>query len=315
MATWLGAHIPAGDAAGVYGGSGSRLLHGDYRMDNLVFAADSCSVVIGVLDWELASLGDPRADLAYLCLPFHLPATGLLRPFSLLGDRRSDGIPTERELMAAYYSDAQPSSPSEGEWVFFLALGLFRMACIASGVFARAVQGNAVGETAREFEGVVSVLSSEALRMASTHADAAKGVESVPSIMGFRLCELGQELLKKLRDFNRRHVAPTEKELLLHYQTSDGKWPTRGEKWRRHPLIDSLIARAKAEGLWNLWVTVEVERRLKTAFPDWPWNELLPHGRALSQVSYMYLAMESGRFVFTPLLINWCDALRSCHLK
>ena len=270
-----------------------------------MFAPDSCSVVVGVLDWELSSLGDPRADLAYFCLPLHLPPVGVLRPFSLLGDGKSEGVPEEKELTSAYYSDHRLPPPRGDEWVFFLALGLLRMACIASGVFARAVQGNAVGETARDFESVVSVLCREALRLVLTLTGSQKDYHSIPQQVGFKLCELGQQLLRKLRDFNRTHVAPAEKELLLHYQTSDGQWPSRGERWRRHPLIDALIARAKAVGLWNLWVTVEVEGRLRARFPEWPWEELLPHGRALSQVSYVRLAMESGRSVYTPLLINW----------
>ena len=289
----------------MYGGSGPRLLHGDFRIDNLVFASHSCSVVVGVLDWELASLGDPRADLAYLCLPFHLPPVGVLRPFSSLGGSKSEGVPEEKQLLSAYYSETRLPPPSEEEWVFFLALGLFRTACIASGVFARAVQGNAVGETAKDFEGMATVLSRVAIRLTTGRSDALDRAYNISQHMGFKLCKRGQLLLGKLRDFNRSHVAPVERELLLHYQTSDGKWPCRGERWRRHPLIGDLIARAKEAGLWNLWVTSEIEGRLKAAFPEWPWDKLLPHGRALSQASYMHIAMESGRYIYTPLLINW----------
>ena len=68
----LAARVPASDADPC----ATRISHGDYRLDNLVFDGARCDRVVAVLDWELSTLGDPLADLAYSCLPYHLPKVG-----------------------------------------------------------------------------------------------------------------------------------------------------------------------------------------------------------------------------------------------
>jgi aminoglycoside phosphotransferase (APT) family kinase protein len=140
LADWLPRNIPeAGDDETV-------ICHGDFRFDNMMFHA-SQPRVIAIFDWELSTLGHPLADLAYFCMPYHLPAnvSGMR---GLIGLDLADlGIPSEDELLAAY---CERSGRSEvPNWSYFLAFSLFRMAAILQGVAARAVQGNASSADAR----------------------------------------------------------------------------------------------------------------------------------------------------------------------
>lgn len=133
---WLPAHVPAEDA--------TALVHGDYRLDNLLFHADRPQV-LAVLDWELATLGHPLADLAYTCMVYHLRL-----PDGYLGGVAGRvGIPTEAELVDEYCRH----SGREGiaDWSFFLAFSLFRYAAIVQGVHYRGLAGNASSERASAY--------------------------------------------------------------------------------------------------------------------------------------------------------------------
>ncbi len=129
---WLEKNLPATAAA--------TLAHGDFRLGNLVFDQHQ-PVVRAVLDWELSTLGDPLGDLAYCCLPYHLPVEGQ-NSKGLLGlDLKQLGIPREEELLAAY--GAATGRSGIGDWTFYLVFSLFRLIAILQGVYARALQGNA----------------------------------------------------------------------------------------------------------------------------------------------------------------------------
>jgi alkylation response protein AidB-like acyl-CoA dehydrogenase len=185
------------------------------------------------------------------------------------------------------------------------------MSCIASGIYSRSVLGNAVGGAlASQMLEMVPLLSGVALELIAA-IDAAPGAVEQ---MGFPLCETGRRMLRRLRKFNQDFAIPAEKEVLTHYHVSEGVWPSRGNRWRRHRMIDELIAEARKLGLWNLWVSPVLARQLTTEFPAWPWDRLLPHGQALSAVSYAYIAMESGRCSLTPVLIN-CAAPDSGNME
>ncbi len=153
---WLGANIPQNDE--------TTLVHGDYRIDNLMFSADSHEKpkAIGVLDWELSTLGHPLSDLAYACMAYHLnlPGRGGLAGV----DVKSLGIPTEDELVAEYRT-LTGRERIEG-WSFFMAFGIFRLAAIAQGVYARSLQGNASSDDASGYGAAVTMLSELACSIA-----------------------------------------------------------------------------------------------------------------------------------------------------
>lgn len=134
---WLPEHIPAGDE--------TTLVHGDYRLDNLVFHPTEPRV-IGVLDWELSTLGHPLADLSYQCMAWRIPPA-LWRGIAGL-DLAALGIPSEAEYVAMY-AKATGRNPAE-HWDFYLAYNLFRMAAILHGVAQRAADGNAAADDAVE---------------------------------------------------------------------------------------------------------------------------------------------------------------------
>ena len=141
---WLPAHIPtqARDASQV------SVVHGDFRLDNMIFHPTEPRV-IAVLDWELSTLGHPLADFSYHCMAWHIPP-GTFRGIAGL-DHAALGIPSEREYVQRYCVRTGRADPDAllADWDFFLAYNLFRLAAIAQGIAKRLVEGTAASAQAR----------------------------------------------------------------------------------------------------------------------------------------------------------------------
>jgi aminoglycoside phosphotransferase (APT) family kinase protein len=144
LLAWLPANLPPS--------AGTVIAHGDYRIGNLIFHPQAPRVV-GVLDWELATLGDPMADVAYSALAWRLDAD------EYMGMRDRDpaalGIPSEQEYLAHYAQVAgrevvgREVASRDGRCMpFHFAFALFRLAVIFEGIAARARQGNANSDDA-----------------------------------------------------------------------------------------------------------------------------------------------------------------------
>jgi len=138
LMAWLPAHIPPAGPA--------RIVHGDYRLDNMIIARDA-PAVLAVLDWELSTLGDPLADFTYHLMQWHMPPDHGTGVGSLLGcDLAALGIPTLADYVASYVVrtglDPRPHLPA------YLAYNFFRLAAIFQGIVGRVRDGTATSEHA-----------------------------------------------------------------------------------------------------------------------------------------------------------------------
>jgi len=142
---WLPAHIPAS----ARDDSQVSVVHGDFRLDNLVFDASEPRI-IAVLDWELSTIGHPLADFSYHCMSWHIPQ-GSFRGIGGL-DHRALGIPTEDEYVRRYCERTGRPDPDAvmADWNFYLAYNLFRIAGILQGIAKRVETGTASSAQARQ---------------------------------------------------------------------------------------------------------------------------------------------------------------------
>jgi aminoglycoside phosphotransferase (APT) family kinase protein len=135
---WLPAHIPPGarDENRV------SIVHGDFRLDNLMFHATEPRV-IAVLDWELSTLGHPLADFSYHCMAWHIPHAASRGIGGL--DLAALGIPSEEEYIRRYCKRTGFTTPQElkADWNFYMAYNLFRIAAILQGIAKRVEAGTA----------------------------------------------------------------------------------------------------------------------------------------------------------------------------
>ncbi|MBE2263407.1 MAG: phosphotransferase [Burkholderiaceae bacterium] len=144
LMAWLPANIPARGRDD----SMVSIVHGDYRLDNLMFHATEPRV-IAVLDWELSTLGHPLADFSYHCMAWHIPP-GAFRGLGGL-DVASLGIPTESEYIRMYCDRTGLATPEDlkADWNFYLAYNMFRIAAILQGIAKRVEAGTASSAQAR----------------------------------------------------------------------------------------------------------------------------------------------------------------------
>jgi acyl-CoA dehydrogenase len=331
LAAWLRSHIPPGN-----GPVRPTLVHGDYRLDNLIFDPATLAgetptpAVSAVLDWELASVGGhPAADLAYACLPYHLPPGVPALP--TLPTPLPAGVPTEKEFVGSYFAALAGGQtilhpPPPLEWAFWVALALFRAAAILSGVGARAALGNAASARAAEVggEAVVLALAQRALEVIDKaqrggggggSGGGRRGAPGGPSATnpppphpGLGPSPRAAALLKKLDAFMNEHVRPVDAAVAAH-AAGPGRWGVVRE-------IEAAKTAAIAAGLWNLWLPADLAPKIRAAlaslsphpplppgFPDW--DALL--GPGLTNLEYAHAAGRMGALPWSAEAFN-CSA-------
>jgi len=165
---WLSARLPAD--------RGGRIVHGDYKVDNILFHPSERRV-LAVLDWELATIGDPLADFAYHLMAWHLESD-LFRGWA--GENLTAlGIPSERSYADAYA--ARTGIDQDTDWRFYLVFSMFRLAAILQGIARRAEAGNAADSDAADVGRRAVPVAQRAWQLANSQAAAQRGRPSPPA--------------------------------------------------------------------------------------------------------------------------------------
>ena len=141
---WLPKNIPDDDE--------TTIVHGDYRLDNMILKNNE---VIGILDWELSTLGHPIADFSYHCLSWRTQEA-----FWDQAKLKELGIPSEREYMEMYCENS--GKDLSNNWEFYMAFNMFKIAGILQGILGRVRDGTAASKHAEERGNMVFPLSEAA---------------------------------------------------------------------------------------------------------------------------------------------------------
>uniref|UniRef100_A0A8D2GYQ0 Acyl-CoA dehydrogenase family member 10 n=1 Tax=Urocitellus parryii TaxID=9999 RepID=A0A8D2GYQ0_UROPR len=255
---WLPVHLPSQQR--------TTVVHGDFRLDNLLFHPDKPEV-LAVLDWELSTLGDPLADVAYSCLAHYLPPS-----FPILRGQASSATAEQSGKLAEFVANLA--------WDFAVKEG-FR-------VFKEMPASKPLRRSYHTWAGSQSLLSPKGRRSYSSVPGAfpAHASKTALIISPEGLSPPVRELYDRLQRFMEQRVYPVEPELQRHQASAD--------RWSPSPLIEDLKEKAKAEGLWNLFLPLEIDPEKK-------------YGAGLTNMEYAHLCEVMGMSLYAPEIFN-CSA-------
>ncbi|KAF2289147.1 hypothetical protein GH714_029112 [Hevea brasiliensis] len=332
LSDWLLQHIPPEDSSGASAG----LVHGDFRIDNVVFHPTE-DRVIGILDWELSTLGNQMSDVAYSCLAYiadmNLHNEQLGKGFELTGI--PEGIPSQGNIWQntalhlsskslLFHKNGLLGKPWPANvWKFYVAFALFRGASILAGVHSRWIMGNATGgERARNAGNHANGLIDSAWAFIARKSvlphhppsdpiaqdyitqfggeNEVRGLSEVNGrfIPGKKVLELRKKLIRFMED----HIYPLENEFYKLAQSSS--------RWKVHPEEERLKELAKKRDFGTYGYLAERARKLifdgsNYAISNDAHNQLL--GAGLSNLEYGYLCEIMGCSVWAPQVFN-CGA-------
>ena len=202
-----------------------------------------------VVDWELATLGDPLFDLAYFCM------------FQLFAEMPA-GVPSDSDLLLRYCRAVQMEVPSEDEWSLLLALSCFKVSAILHGVVARASAGNASGSAGSSSK-IAASLSMQCTATSSIGLELLRCSRSItPSVRiprhwSFLAVDVrphAKEILTKLQCFIAHHVAPVAYKILDEQDAAartamEQKSLLDGGRWPASTKLEVLKRKARGENL------------------------------------------------------------------
>ncbi|XP_071947179.1 acyl-CoA dehydrogenase family member 11-like [Antedon mediterranea] len=269
---WLPDNIPK-DA------KNACIVHGDFRLDNLVFH-ERIPSVIAVLDWELSTLGNPFADIAYNCLPYIWPKNMPLTIYdqnSTVSDLSSiAGIHSHENYVKLYCKFRMIPHPIPN-WYFYQVLAFFKSMSISRGVYARRVLGNASSDLASNLQDSVTNLANTAMDLVRSYE--MDNYSDLPILQTQPMSAKGRKILEEVKEFINQHVYPAEQ--IYYQQLKESATP-----WTVIPVMEQLKAKARKAGLWNLF---------------------LPGVSGISVLEYAYMAEEMGRSPIASEVFN-CSA-------
>uniref|UniRef100_A0A914CLP6 Acyl-CoA dehydrogenase family member 11 n=1 Tax=Acrobeloides nanus TaxID=290746 RepID=A0A914CLP6_9BILA len=277
LITWLNNNIPEQKRKGI--------VHGDFRLDNLIYHPTE-NKVIAVVDWELSTLGDPMADLG-TCLLGHYntikaKAFPSLTPVHRL---KSLNIPSSDELLHEYCKvlNLEPIAPQD--WTFYMSYTFFKYASILQGVYKRGLQGQASQEESLTFKHVPRTMANLGLKLIKESGKEKEPIGIFP-ILPEALSGKSLKLYEGVKSFIEEEILKIEPELIAF---SHGK-----QQWTPNPQIEKLKEKAKAAGLWNLFIAKQID----------------PEGKfsgGLTNVEYAHICELMGSSIYAPEIFN-CNA-------